>query len=80
MSEQLYRFISDCGCGDGVGCNDAVLAPVTIDYEAVKAVTTKAVRLGNNMAAYNSGMGDDEIEAEGKEYADDIMELLGGDE
>jgi len=30
----LYRFISDCGCGDGVGCNDAVLVPVTIDYEA----------------------------------------------
>jgi len=57
-----------------------VLVPVTIDYEAIKAVTTRAVRLGNNMAAYNSGMGDDEIEAEGKEYADDIMELLGGDD
>jgi len=56
------------------------VVPVTIDYEAIKAVTTRAVRLGNNMAAYNSGMGDDEIEAEGKEYADDIMELLGGDD
>ncbi|RLB62138.1 MAG: hypothetical protein DRH08_12895 [Deltaproteobacteria bacterium] len=32
----LYRFISDCGCGDGVGCNDAVLVPVTIDYAALR--------------------------------------------
>ena len=79
---ELYRISNDEWLlalkkyiGEGRG-----LLPVTIDYEAIKAVTTRAVRLGNNMAAYNSGMGDDEIEAEGKEYADDIMELLGGND
>jgi len=58
----------------------AYARPATIDYEAIKAVTTRAVRLGNNMAAYNSGMGDDEIEAEGREYADEIIAALGGDD
>ena len=58
----------------------AYARPATIDYEAIKAVTTRAVRLGNNMAAHNSGMGDDEIESDGEDFADDIMELLGGNE
>ena len=85
MGEQWYRieYMDDPEAeGACMSCNaDGVkYIPVTIDYEAIKAVTTRAVRLGNNMAAHNSGMGDDEIEAEGKEYADDIMELLGSND
>ena len=56
------------------------LVPVTVDREAIQELVTSAVRLGNNMAAYNSGMGDDEIEAEGKDFADEIIAALGGDD
>jgi len=82
----LYRIDHGSNDWDQLGIIDAdgesigTLVPVTIDYEAIKAVTTRAVRLGNNMAAHNSGMGDDEIESDGEDFADDIMELLGGNE
>jgi len=53
------------------------LVPVTVDREAIQELVTSAVRLGNNMAAWNSGMSDDEIEAEGRDYTDEIMKAIG---
>jgi len=56
------------------------LVPVTVDREAIQELVTSAVRLGNNMAAWNSGMSDDEIEAEGRDYTDEIMKAIGDDD
>jgi len=75
MSE-LYRKATD----DEAERWGLEMVPVSIDYEAIVRIVTSAVRLGNNMAAYNSGMGDDEIEAEGKDFADEIIAALGGDD